>query len=510
MRNDDRTSAVSQAYDVHAPLQSAASGLAELEQRVRDDLACLCYPPANWVAPTTGEGEEQVHDVVIIGGGMCGLVASFALIGAGIRNIRIFDRSPVGFEGPWLTYARMETLRSPKQLVGPAYGMGSLTFRAWYVAQFGNDAWTELDKIPRPMWMDYLRWYRKVLDLPVENGVEVKTILPEGELMRLTLGGDGARETSVLARKVVMATGRDGMGHPSIPGFVDSLPANYWAHSSHDIDFAALRGKRVVVVGVGASAVDNAAEALEAGAAEVRHLIRRKEMPCINKLMGIGSFGFTAAFPQLGDARRWQIMNYSLRTQTPAPRGSTMRVSRHPGAYFHFDAAVEKTELDGDEIVISTSQGKTVRADFLILGTGFGVDPLARKELEGYADKILLWQDRFTPPEDQANAELGKYPYLANDFTFVEREPGQAPWLANIHSFNSGAAASLGKTSGDIPGISEGAAWLAREIAAKLYAESFDQYWQRLLDYDTPELRGDEWTASPLPDDAPTAVRKQA
>ena len=120
------------AYDVHAPLQSAASGLAELEQRVRDDLACLCYPPANWVAPTTAEGEEQVHDVVIIGGGMCGLVASFALIGAGIRNIRIFDRSPVGFEGPWLTYARMETLRSPKQLIGPAYGMASLTFRAWY------------------------------------------------------------------------------------------------------------------------------------------------------------------------------------------------------------------------------------------------------------------------------------------------------------------------------------------------------------------------------------------
>lgn len=499
------------AFDVSAPLTSAATGLAELEQRVHDELACQCHPPANWVVPTAGDGQEKVHDVVVIGGGMCGLVASFALIGAGIANIRIFDRSPAGFEGPWLTYARMETLRSPKQLTGPAYGMASLTFRAWFVAQFGNEAWTALDKIPRPMWMDYLRWYRKVLDLPVENGVEVKSILPEGELMRLTLSGEGARENSVLARKVVMATGRDGMGHPSIPGFVDNLPEKLWAHSSHDIDFAALRGKRVVVVGVGASAVDNAAEALEAGAAEVRHLIRRKEMPCINKLMGIGSFGFTAAFPQLGDARRWQIMNYSLRTQTPAPRGSTLRVSRHENAYFHFDAAVDKTEIDGDEIVITTTSGNKVRTDFLILGTGFGVDPLARKELDGYADKILLWQDRFTPPADQQNADLGKFPYLANDFTFMEREPGQAPWLANIHSFNSGAAASLGKMSGDIPGISEGASWLAREIAAKLYTENFDQYWQRLLDYDTPELRGDEWTASPLPDDAPApAARKQA
>ena len=496
------------AYDVQTPLVSAAPSLADLEQRVRDDLACLCYPPANWVAPSAMPA--PVHDVVIIGGGMCGLVAGFALIGAGIGNIRIFDRNPAGLEGPWMTYARMEMLRSPKQLTGPAYGMASLTFRAWFVAQFGNGAWTALDKIPRPMWMEYLRWYRKVLDLPVENNVEVKTILPEGELLRLTLAGDGARETSVLARKVVMATGRDGMGKPIIPGFVADLPQACWAHSSHAIDFAALKGKRVVVVGVGASAVDNAAEALEAGAAEVRHVIRRKQMPTVNKLMGIGSFGFTAAFPQLSDAQRWQIMNYSLRTQTPAPRGSTMRVSRHANAFFHFDAAVEKTRLDGNEIVIEISGGRQVRADFLILGTGFGVDPLARTELEGYADKILLWQDRFTPPAGEENPDLGRFPYLANDFTFLERAPGQAPWLSHIHSFNSGAAASLGKVSGDIPGISEGASWLAREIAAKLYVRDFETYWQRLLDYDTPELRGDEWTASALPDDARASARLQA
>ena len=47
-----------------------------------------------------------------------------------------------------MTYARMETLRSPKQLTGPAYGMASLTFRAWFTAQFGEDAWEALDKIP--------------------------------------------------------------------------------------------------------------------------------------------------------------------------------------------------------------------------------------------------------------------------------------------------------------------------------------------------------------------------
>ncbi len=491
------------------PAAGMAGSLPELEQRVRSDLACLCVPPANWVVPTPAVDGQQVHDVVVIGGGMCGLASSFALLSAGIRNIRIFDRSPAGFEGPWLTYARMETLRSPKQLTGPAYGIGPLTFRAWFVAQFGEPAWTELDKIPRPMWMDYLRWYRHVLGLPVENEVEVVNILPEGDLLRLTLDSKGRREQSVLTRRVVMATGRDGTGRPVIPDFVSGLSKSHWAHSSEAIDFSALKGRRVVVVGVGASAVDNSAEALEAGAAEVRHVARRTRMPTINKLMGIGSYGFTAGYARLDDAWRWRIMHYSMETQTPAPRGSTLRVSRYPNAYFHFGAGIAATELVNGEVVITTTSGRRLSTDYLILGTGFSVEPLARTELAGYADKIALWRDRYNPPAGLEQAQLAMFPYLADDFSFTERQAGEAPWLSRIHCFNYGASVSLGKTSGDIPGISEGANWLAREIAARFYTEDIEAHWQRLLAYETPELRGDEWVASELPDGASAAAAIQ-
>ena len=213
----------------------------------------------------------------------------------------------------------METLRSPKHLVGPAADLPSLTFRAWYEAQFGCEAWERLGKIPRPMWMDYLRWYRDVLDLPVENGIEVTRIEPAGNgLLRLALRG--AAEPEVIARKVVLATGREGLGEPYIPDFVQDLPRERWAHSADPIDFAALRGRRVVVIGVGASAVDNAAEALEAGAAEVRLLIRRKAMPRVNKLMGIGTPGFTHGFPALPDLWRWRFIHYAHGEQTPPPR----------------------------------------------------------------------------------------------------------------------------------------------------------------------------------------------
>ncbi|WP_299233650.1 NAD(P)/FAD-dependent oxidoreductase [uncultured Halomonas sp.] len=477
----------------------ATAGLDQLNARVRHDLACLNLPAANWVPSRHTAGGRHIHDVVIIGGGQCGMVAAFALLSGGIRNIRILDRSPEGHEGPWLDYARMETLRSPKTLPGPSYGMGSLTFRAWYEAQFGSEAWEALDKIPRPMWMDYLRWYRRVLELPVDNEVKVEHVRPEGDLLQLELSGRNAPDEPLLTRKLIMATGREGTGGPKIPAFVDPLPRHAWAHSSDEIDFASLADKRVVVVGVGASAVDNAAEALEHGAREVRHLIRRPAMPTINKMMGIGSFGFTHGYAGLPDEWRWRFMHYSFVTQTPPPRGSTLRVSRHPNAHFHFNAGVSATRMEGDEIVIETSRGKELRCDYLILGTGFQIDPMARTELAGYADRILLWKDRYSPPAELEHAELGNFPYVGSDFAFQEREPGTAPWLGNIHCFNYGASLSMGKVSGDIPGISEGASWLASAIAAQLYREDIETHWQTLQAYDTPELLGDEWQPEPLP-----------
>ena len=233
----------------------------------------------------------------------------------------------------------------------------------------------------------------------------------------------------------------------------------------------------------------------------MRQLARRSEMPTVNKLMGIGSFGFTAAFPELGDEWRWRIMHYSFQTQTPAPRGSTLRVSRHPNAYFHFGAGIERVDLANDELVV-TNDVRQVRWQ----PTSSSSEPASsstRWHEPNWRDmqtSISLWRDRYQPPDGLANSQLGAFPYLADDFSFIEREPGEAPWLSRIHCFNYGASISLGKTSGDIPGISEGASWLARSLAAKFYARTSRSHWQQLLDYKTPELKGDEWTASELPD----------
>ncbi|MGE8701452.1 MAG: SidA/IucD/PvdA family monooxygenase, partial [Achromobacter sp.] len=313
---------------MNQPIATPPQGLPALEARLRQDLSWLELPAKNWVTPRQVDG-QQVLDVAIVGGGMGGLAAAASLKHLGI-DAPIFDQAPEGYEGPWATTARMETLRSPKQLTGPALGLPALTFRAWFEAQFGLDAWEALDKIPRLQWMEYLRWYRRVLNLDVRNEHRILSVQPRADkLVELDIQSPAGRRT-LLARRAVLATGRDGLGGAYVPDFAKKLPRDRWAHSSDVMDYNTLAGKRVGVVGAGASAMDSAATALEAGAASVDLLIRRNDIPRINKGKGAGNPGLTHGHLTLPDEWKWKIRHYINAAQVPPPRGSTLRVSRHP------------------------------------------------------------------------------------------------------------------------------------------------------------------------------------
>jgi cation diffusion facilitator CzcD-associated flavoprotein CzcO len=468
------------------------SGLEALEKRLAQDLAWLELPAKSWVPPREVEG-QRVRDVVIIGAGMAGLVASGMLKRLGVDNHVLFDRAPAGSEGPWVTYARMRTLRSPKQLTGPAMGLPALTFRAYYEARFGPEAWDALDRAPRTLWMDYLVWYRKVLELPVANGVEVKAIepRPDGLLaLRIAKAGD---ECTVLARHVVLATGRDGLGGPYVPPIARTIDRRFWAHTADPIDFEALRGKRVAVIGAGASSMDNAAVALETGCARLDLFIRRTDIPRINKFTGIGSQGVVHGFAGLPDEWKWRFLDHTLRAQTPPPRPSTLRVSQHAHAHFHLGSPLLKLAEEDGHVVIITPKGR-YETDFIIFGTGFQVDLASRPELAAVAPQIRLWRDRFPVPADMPNPELENSPDLGESFEFQENTPGACPALHRIHCFNFPATLSHGKLSGDIPAISEGADRLARGIVRSLFVADREQHFAALTAFATPELLGDEWT----------------
>jgi hypothetical protein len=124
------------------------SGLATLEKRLAQDREWLGWPSPDWMPQPASHQGMLTLEVAIVGAGQAGLAAAAALGRQGIRAV-VFDRAQADFEGPWATTARMETLRSPKELAGPALGLPALTFRAWFEAQFGSSAWVALDKIPR-------------------------------------------------------------------------------------------------------------------------------------------------------------------------------------------------------------------------------------------------------------------------------------------------------------------------------------------------------------------------
>lgn len=475
----------------------AVDGLAALEARLRQDLAWLDLPAKPWVPQRLHDG-EPVLDVAVIGGGMAGLAACAMLTQLGIAA-RIYDRAPAGYEGPWATTARMETLRSPKQLTGPALGLPALTFRAWFEAQFGRDAWDALDKIPRLQWMDYLRWYRRVLALDVRNDHRVDLVLPRADglvELRMTAPQGPLR---VLARRVVLATGRDGLGGAYLPPFAQTLTRCVRAHSSDELDYGTLRGKRVGVVGAGASAMDSAATALEAGAASVDLLIRRAEMPRINKSKGSNNPGLTHGHYDLPDEWKWRLRHYINAQQVPPPRGSTLRVSRHPNARFHLGCPIESVEQRGKTLHVATPRG-VFELDFLLLSTGFRVDFAARPEFAAIAPHIRLWSQRLRPQPGQEDQELSDSPDLGPVFEFQEKTPGDCPGLSRVHCFCYPAALSHGTISGDIPAISDGARRLAQGIASLLYREDVASHFAALERYAEPELFGDEWTpAPPLP-----------
>ncbi|WP_207537379.1 FAD/NAD(P)-binding protein [Sabulicella rubraurantiaca] len=470
----------------HAAHPAPPPGLLALERRVAADLEALMLPPKPWVPRLERDG-EAVLDVAVVGAGMNGIAAAGSLIFKGIGHVAVLDENPPGLEGPWVAWARMDTLRSPKTLPGPCFGIPSLTFRAWCTAAQGEAAWEALYKIPNAVWQDYLSWLQRVLALPVRHRTKVARIRPEDGVLRLLLA-DG---TSLLARRVVLATGRAGAGGLALPEVVDrSLWPNLAAHANAPIDFERLRGKRVAVIGGGASAWDNAATALEGGAKEATLYIRRPHLPQINKGRGSAGPGFQLGWGDLDDASRWLLVTYMYDNQSPPPHETVHRALRLPGFRIHLDTPTLATRREGGEVVLTLggAEPREVRADFLIAGTGFRVDLDHVPELAELAPHIARWGDCYTPPEDLRRPEMEAFPYLGRAFELTPKGGAAPPDLARIHLLSYGAHASHGGIASDIPGVVAASERLANGIAAHFFREEQEAVRAELAAFDEPEL----------------------
>ena len=475
--------------------------LAALEARLRRELHFVSYPTRPWMVRRE-HPDGPVLDVVIVGGGQSGLAAAFGLRREAVTDVIVLDRNAAGREGPWRNFARMITLRTPKIITGLDFGMPALTPRAWYEAQWGEDAWQKLDKFPREVWQDYLDWYRRVLELPVQNGVEVIDIAPHDGLLAVA-----ANDRKFLARKVVLATGLDGSGRWNVPGFIASaLPADRYAHTADAIDFSALCGKRIGVLGNGASAFDNAAVALEHGAQSVDLCLRKPQFPRVNAHKWMEFAGFLGHYWTLPDLERWRFMRQINAMSQPPPQDTLWRCSRYANFAIRPGAAWTSVALENDAIAVETAKGRFI-FDFLICGTGIISDPATRPELARIAPHIARWNNVFTPPAGEEDAYLGTTPYLGPAFEFTEKAAGAAPYLRNIHNFTYGATPSMGLSAASISGMKYGLPRLIAGVVGDLFRADAAEHFRALEGYSELEI-----TSLDAPPDAEpgNAVNEQA
>lgn len=468
----------------------APSSLLELEADVARDLDLTAHPRAPWLAPKTAGG-MPVLDVLVIGGGQCGIAVAHALKRDKVDNILVIDRAESGREGPWTTYGRMKNLRSLKDQTGPDLRLPSLTYQAYHEAAHGRADWEAMRWIPKEAWNDYLVWFRRVTGIPVRNGVSAGAITP-------ITTDDGlsafAVETSagvMHARKIVLATGQEGIGGWWMPEHIAALPTRFRAHTNEMIDFAALRGKVVAVLGAGASAFDNAAVALEHGAAEVHLFCRRAEPMVVQPYRWLTFAGFLRHMGEMPDEWRWRFMSHVLGLREGFAQDHYDRVVKHDNFRMHVGREWQTARVEAGRVVLGTPRGDFT-ADFLITGTGVRMEARLCAELAHCADNIALWGDRYTPPPEEANPRLALYPYLNADSAFVEKRMGETPWISGIHLFGIGTTMSFGPAGASINAMSISAPRVAAGVTRNLFAEDMPRLYADLRAYDQKQVEIDE------------------
>jgi len=456
--------------------------LAELERRAHDEMARIEAHCSDWLGMT----EESPHAVVICGAGLSGLSIAFALRRRGVEAL-VIDQSEEGLEGPWVTCARMRTLRSPKHLSGPDLGIPSLTVRSWYEALHGAAAWEELDKLSRTDWMDYLNWFRRTAGIQVENDTRLVSVEPDRDGLALALERAGGTRQSMFCRHLVLATGIDGCGGPRIPHAVKALPKSAWTHSSEPADIGSIRDKEIAVLGSGTSSFDWAVAALEAEARTVTMFARNPGFPRTEVLAWANFPGFLGHFADLPDLDRWRFARLYFSFKVPPTQDQYDRALGYPNFAMQSGLGADAFSMHGEKVRLATSRGEFL-VDHLLLGTGYEINFALRPELTNLAAAAALWKDRFQPPRGEESATIARHPYLGPGFELMPKRPGADDWVSRIHMFNAGALASLGPVSNGVTGLKYGVPRIAGALIKALFTAESARYLAAMAAYAEPHF----------------------
>jgi len=319
-------------------------------------------------------------DIAIIGAGPYGIAAS-----AHLRTIKGLDVHTFG--EPMVFWQRNMPegmlLRSgweASHIADPNHLLTLDIFRAESGKHFTSP-------VPLDRFVNYGLWHQRH-SIPDLDRRKIVTVEPAARGFRLVLE-DGE---SVLANRVVIAAG--------ISSFIwrpmefDNLPSALATHTSEHIDFERFRGREVLVIGGGQSALESAALLHETGAdveivartSEIRWLggivsrtIHRGFGPTISKLLyaptDVGPAGISQIVARPDLVRRFSrpIQDW-LRKRSIRPAGARWLVDRLKDVPMHLRRTVVSATSKGDRVKIRLDDGSERDFDHVFIGTGYRVD----------------------------------------------------------------------------------------------------------------------------------------
>lgn len=382
---------------------------------------------------------QKIATTAVIGAGPYGLAVSAYLKAAGVPTLTF--GKPMEFWRKMPAGLCLKSVWSASHLSDPA---GKYTLDN-YLATTGQP---KPEPIPLDFFLAYGQWFQQQA-VPEVDQTYVQTLVRDGRSFRLEMV-DG-REINVA--RVVVATGIEHFTR--VPDYARDLPPTLAAHTQKYGDLTGFKGRSVVMIGSGQSALEYAALLNEAGAeVEViahgpfiwhsRILYERTGFarPLFYPPGDVGPPGINwlVSFPVLFSQLPEQIKQ-PVHKRATRPAGAKWLRPRVEGKirltpHTHVEQAIQQDQ----RLTLKLSDGTKREIDFLFLGTGYQAD-ISRLP---FLDPALL---------QQIQARNG-CPTLTTNFESS---------VPNLHF----VGALAGQTFGPICRFLSGAPMLARQISRR-------------------------------------------
>jgi cation diffusion facilitator CzcD-associated flavoprotein CzcO len=315
------------------------------------------------------------YDAVVVGAGPYGLSTAAHLRGRGLA-VAVFGK-PLELwrrHMPKGMLLRSQWWATSLSAPGEQYGFDRFLRASQYETRY---------PVPVEAFIDYALWFQHHA-VPGVDETYVASIQRQRDSFLLTLE-DGR---TVQSAAVVMAVGLSYYAAPRV-GPYGRLPGRLVSHSSEHHDLSAFKGRHVIVVGGGQSALEYTALLHEAGAGV--HLVARRPILWLAPDRTNERTRFERMLaPNASIAPGWRnwILDHLPYLFYRFPQDSKDRYNGNyvsggsdwlrervvgKAALHEGQTVVEASEADG-RVAATISDGTTVRADHVILATGYRVD----------------------------------------------------------------------------------------------------------------------------------------